>query len=157
MNNDDVKMILRGKVVRGDALGRRSNMPTANMEVRPGMRLPAYGVYASVTRVCGAGADDGVTNGATDGAPNGAADGAPQRYIGLTHIGKRPSVDASGGVTIETHLLDFSGDLYDKTIETELRLYIRGTIKFNNLDEVKAQVDKDILTARGYFARIASD
>jgi len=149
MNNDDVKMILRGKVVRGDALGRRSNMPTANMEVRPGMRLPAYGVYASVTRVCGAGADDGVTN--------GAADGAPKRYIGLTHIGKRPSVDASGGVTIETHLLDFSGDLYDKTIETELRLYIRGTIKFNNLGEVKAQVDKDILTARGYFARIASD
>jgi riboflavin kinase/FMN adenylyltransferase len=69
----------------------------------------------------------------------------------LTHIGVRPSVDHSSDVTIETHLFDFSRDIYSKIIETELHLYIRGTKKFNNLDEVKAQVDMDALTAKTYF------
>ena len=118
---------LRGTVMRGKSLGRSINMPTANLKVTGGVFIPAHGVYATVTRLRGA------------------------EYIGLTHIGKKPTVDTSGIVTIETYLLDFNDDIYDQIIETELHLYIRETRKFNSLDDLKKQVDIDIITTRKFF------
>ena len=119
---------LRGTVTRGKSLGRSINMPTANLKIADGVFIPAHGVYATVTRLRGA------------------------EYIGLTHIGRNPTVDTSGIVTIETYLLDFDNDIYDQLIETELHLYIRETRKFSNLDELKKQVDIDIITTRKFFS-----
>ena len=124
---------LRGAVVPGKGLGRQSGMPTANIRTPPGIPLPAHGVYATLTRI---------ENG--DGAYTG-------EYRGLTHIGARPSVDSSRDVTIETYLFDFSGSLYSINIVIEFYLFIRETRKFNSLDEVKAQVDRDAVTAIAYF------
>ena len=120
---------LRGAVVSGKGLGRRSGMPTANLQITPEMLIPKQGVYATITRI----ENDG------------------KKYYGLTHIGVRPSVDESPEVTVETYLFDFTGDLYSKVIETEFHLYIRETRKFESLDEVKAQVDADAQTAKKYF------
>jgi len=119
--------LLMGKVMHGKALGRTVGMPTANLGFSQVKLLPAYGVFGTLSEIDG------------------------KNVKGLTNIGQRPSVDNYNYVTIETFLLDYSGDLYDKTIALEIYVYIRGVIKFNNLDEVKAQVVMDIESIRAYL------
>lgn len=123
--------LLLGMVMHGKALGRTVGMPTANLSFSQYKQLPAYGVFGTLSKIEG------------------------RNVKGLTNIGKRPSVDNYSYVTIETFLLDFSGDLYDKVIALEICAYIRGVVKFNNLDEVKEQVNKDIQTIRTYLDQIA--
>jgi riboflavin kinase/FMN adenylyltransferase len=110
-----------GEVVHGKALGRTVGMPTANLGFPKNKLIPKHGVYATMTEI----QED-------------------EMVQGLTNIGKRPSVDDHSYVTIETFLLDFSRDIYGKRIRLEIHNYIRGVKKFNGLDEVKAQVEKDI-------------
>jgi len=122
--------LLLGKVMHGKALGRTVGMPTANLGFNEFKLLPAFGVYGTLSEIEG------------------------KKIKGLTNIGKRPSVDNYNYVTIETFLLDFSGDLYDKTISLEIHAYIRGVKKFNNLEEVKSQVNKDLESIRAYLNQI---
>jgi len=124
----DNRYTLRGVVVHGKALGRGAKMPTANLQPHPSKLIPAHGVYATMTKV------------------------GKEQYLGMTNIGLRPTVDDSPHVTIETFLLDFDRDIYGKRIETELSLYVRETRKFNNLDEVRAQIDIDLEHVRKHFA-----
>lgn len=109
-----------GVVEHGKALGRTVGMPTANLGVKENKLRPPSGVYATITTVNG------------------------KRLKGLTNIGKRPSVDDDERITIETFLLDFSGDLYDQKLILETHFFIRGVVKFNNLQEVQDQVQKDL-------------
>ena len=118
---------LRGVVASGKSLGRQVSMPTANLRTPPQKFIPAHGVYATVVKFHG------------------------EEHIAITNIGTRPSVDSSDEVSIETHILDFSGDLYGMTIEVELHKHIRDIRKFNDINEVKAQVDIDIAVVREYF------
>ena len=76
---------------------------------------------------------------------------------GLTNIGKRPSVDDFNYVTIEAFLLDFSGDLYGKMITLELHVFIRGVCKFSCIEEVKAQVNKDIDSIKAYLDEVCPE
>lgn len=122
--------LLMGKVMHGKALGRTVGMPTANLGFSQHKQLPAYGVFGTLSEIEG------------------------KNIKGLTNIGQRPSVDNYNYVTIETFLLDYSGDLYDKTITLEIHKYIRGVKKFNNLDQVKAQVNMDIESIRAYLDQI---
>lgn len=124
--------LLMGQVMHGKALGRTVGMPTANLSFSQYKQLPAYGVFGTLSEIDG------------------------KNVKGLTNIGKRPSVDNYNYVTIETFLLDYSGDLYDKIIALEIYIYIRGVKKFNNLDEVKAQVNKDTESIRAYLDKISS-
>lgn len=123
--------LIIGKVMHGKALGRTVGMPTANLGFGDNKLLPMDGVYGTLSEIDG-------------------------RYVkGLTNIGKRPSVDNFNYITIETFLLDFSGDLYDKIIGLEIHAFIRGVKKFANLEEVKSQVNKDIKSIREYLDGIA--
>lgn len=122
--------LLMGVVMHGKALGRTVGMPTANLGFSQYKQLPAYGVYGTLSEIDG------------------------KNIKGLTNIGKRPSVDNYNYVTIETYLLDYLGDLYDKTISLEIHAYIRGVKKFNSLDEVKLQVNIDIESIRAYLDEI---
>lgn len=123
--------LLMGRVMHGKALGRTVGMPTANLGFSDNKQLPSYGVFGTLSNIDG------------------------RNVKGLTNIGQRPSVDNYNYVTVETFLLDFSGDLYDKTIALEIYAYIRDVIKFNNLDEVKTQVNKDIDSIRTYLDKIS--
>lgn len=109
-----------GEVIHGKALGRTVGMPTANLSVPEEKMKPKHGVYATLSKF-----DD-------------------RTYKGLTNIGRRPSVDDYNYTTVETYLLNFSQDIYGKKIKVEVHDYIRGVVKFNNLKEVKEQVEKDI-------------
>ncbi|MDF2591914.1 MAG: riboflavin biosynthesis protein RibF [Clostridia bacterium] len=119
--------LLMGKVMHGKALGRTVGMPTANLDFSQHKQLPVYGVFGTLSEIDG------------------------RNVKGLTNIGQRPSVDNYNYVTIETFLLDYSGDLYDKTIALEIYVYIRGVKKFNNIAEVKAQVNMDIESIRDFL------
>lgn len=113
-----------GEVMHGKALGRTVGMPTANLGAPDCKLKPPSGAYATSVTV------DGET------------------FKSMTNIGKRPSVDDFDYVTIEAFILDFSRDIYGKEIVLEVRKFVRGVIKFANLEEVQKQVQKDIQTVR---------
>ena len=116
-----------GTVMHGKARGRQVGMPTANLSYKAYKRLPVHGVYGTLSDIDG------------------------HIVKGLTNIGKRPSDDNFDYISIETFLLDFAQDLYDKTISLEIHVHIRGVIKFNSLEEVKQQVDRDIVSIRAFL------
>ena len=116
--------MMAGKVLHGKGLGRTVGMPTANLGVAPNKKKPPEGVYATLTRIDG------------------------EVFKGLTHVGRRPSVDNDTNISTETLLLDFSRDIYGKKIELYVCAFIRGIMKLNGLAEVQKQVQKDIVAAR---------
>ena len=118
---------LTGRVIMGQKLGRTIGFPTANLKLPPEKFLPRDGVYG--VRVY---ADASVGQ-------------SPQ--IGVMNIGHRPTVQ---GVqrTIEVHLLDWSGDLYGKTLTVSLEQFLRSEQKFDSLDALKRQIQADCQAAR---------
>ncbi len=125
--------LIMGEVVHGKALGRTVGMPTANISYPSNKRLPNHGVYGTISEIDG------------------------RLVMGLTNIGKRPSVDSFDYVTIEAFLLDFDGDLYGQTINLDVHVLIRGVQKFSGLDEVKAQVSRDTVAIRGHLEKIVKE
>ena len=112
--------ILRGVVVRGKGKGHLHGMPTANLAVEPGTVLPKEGVYAARVHLRG------------------------EEYAGLTNVGRRPSDDDMPHITVETYILDFSGDIYGEMLTLELLHYLRGIRRFEGgLDELREQLKKD--------------
>ncbi len=110
---------LTGTIVHGKGLGRTVGMPTANLQWDAGSVLPETGVYASLLEVDG------------------------QMYLGVTNVGARPSVDGDPTPTVETFLLDFNGDLYNRRVRLWLKAYLRPVRKMASLDEVRMQVQAD--------------
>ena len=105
----------------GNQLGRTVGMPTANFDSSKITEdLPKDGVYGSIVML-----------------PNG------EEKFGVTNIGTKPSVDESGKHNVETHILDFDGDLYGQELSVRIVKHIRDIKKFNSLEDVKAQVDLD--------------
>ena len=121
---------VRGPIVHGRQLGRTVGMPTANLRLPPRKRLPAAGVYATLSAIAGG------------------------WHMGLTNVGRRPTVDDSGVVTVETHLLDLDCDLYGEMETLEFHIYIRGVKKFDSLAQVRAQVDRDTLCVRDRLSEL---
>jgi riboflavin kinase/FMN adenylyltransferase len=115
---------IEGVVVHGDQLGRTIGFPTANIALED-YAPPAYGIYAARTRL---------------------ADG--RETPGVAYIGRRPTIVDGVEERLEVHLFDFDEDLYGQTLEVELVEFIRGDHKFDSLDALIAQMDKDALVAR---------
>lgn len=111
---------LEGEVIAGRQVGRTIGFPTANIRVRPGMLMPPNGVYE-------------------------AAVGDRKAVV---NIGCRPTLDNGSDITVEVHLLDFDGNLYGKTLSVEFLRRLRREMKFGSLDELKAQISRDIESVR---------
>ena len=73
------------------------------------------------------------------------------KYYALTNIGRNPTVGDHNELRIETHVVEFSGDLYDRMITVRIYQRLRDEHKFASLEEVKAQVMKDQEKAMAYF------
>ena len=119
-----------GEVVHGDGRGHGLGFPTANLKT-PNELLPAHGIYATMAII------DDVSHPA------------------VTSIGVRPTVTDSGVVTVETHILDGSYDLYDRPMRLAFVKWLRGEVKFDGLDPLKAQIARDCADAAALFAQIA--
>lgn len=107
-----------GEVMHGNALGRTIGMPTANLLPEEQKLLPVYGVYATRVEVDG------------------------QTYAGVTNVGMKPTVGADR-VSVETTLLNFDGNLYGKRITVYFLYFLRPEQKFDSLEELKAQIERD--------------
>ena len=111
---------ITGKVVYGHHLGHKIGFPTANIQVSDERKLlPAIGVYA-VKVIIG-----------------------QEIFNGMLNIGIRPTVSNDGQVSCEVYIFDFSQDLYGKTITINFINRIRGERKFNDIEELRAQLQKD--------------
>ena len=115
---------ITGKVVAGDKIGRTIGFPTANIQLKDDRKLlPASGVYAVQVRI------------------------GPEEYKGMLNIGVRPTVSSSGVVRIEVHIFDFDADLYGQEIQLAFKARIRGERKFNGVEELSLQLERDRLEA----------
>jgi len=120
--------VLSGEVISGRRLGRSLGVPTANILIPEGVVQLRHGVYA-----CKA-----------------VAEG--KEYLAVTNIGSRPTV---GGhrVTVEPWLLDFEGDLYGKRIALSFYAFLRPEKKFDTLEELKAEIQKNAAQTRKIFEK----
>jgi len=114
---------LMGIVVTGDRRGRSLGFPTANLDLRPDQALPADGIYATITHT-----DD-------NSLPS------------VTNIGIRPTFDEKKRL-VETYILDFQGDLLGQKITVDLVDRLRDEKRFDTVDELKAQITKDVEQSR---------
>ncbi|HOY49980.1 MAG TPA: bifunctional riboflavin kinase/FAD synthetase [Flavobacteriales bacterium] len=118
-----------GKVVRGKQLGRTIGFPTANLELEGlGKLIPANGVYAVMVN-----SGSGIFN-------------------GMMNIGFRPTVSDEKVRSIEVHLLDFEGDLYEQNMKVKLIARIRDEKRFASVDELRDQLKLDRVQALKYLS-----
>ena len=108
-----------GKIIASDRRGRILGFPTANLDIKPQQALPGNGIYATITQV-----DD-------------------KQFPSATNIGTRPTF-GEGEKNVETHLLNYKGDLYGKEIRVEFMQKLRDEQRFPSSEELKAQIRKDI-------------
>lgn len=114
------------KVVSGDRRGRLLGFPTINQFFPDGFIEPRHGVYASTVTL------------------------NKKSYAAVTNFGLRPTIGTKS-LRSETCILGFSGDLYGKYVEVGLLSYMRPEIKFNNLNELSAQISEDAKTSQKIF------
>jgi riboflavin kinase / FMN adenylyltransferase len=112
--------LAEGEVVHGDKRGRTLGMPTANLVPDDRIAVPGHGVYA------------------------GWAHGHPAAI----NVGVRPTFQTGRGLLIEAYLLDFDGDLYGQTLRIAFLERLRGEKRFESVDELVAQMRRDVDQAR---------
>ena len=110
---------VNGKVVYGRQLGSTIGFPTANIKLNEGYLLSLRGVYATVSYL-----DDA-------------------SFMSMTNIGFNPTLNLQESVSIETHIFDFDANIYGKHLRIEFLEKIRDEVRFNNLDELIIQLEKD--------------
>ena len=108
-----------GVVEHGNAIGATLGFPTANIRLDSAKQLPAVGVYSVVAQVNGV------------------------EYKALANIGTNPTV-GNDHLSLEVHLIDFQGDLYDQPLTISFLSFLREEKKFASLDELKLQIAEDI-------------
>lgn len=120
--------IFTGQVVSGRKLGRTMGIPTANLQFPPEVLIPRFGVYACLACFDG------------------------EKYPAVANVGTRPTV---GGhkVTAEPWILDFEGDLYGKTVTLEMHQFLRPEKKFDSLDTLREEIQKNAAQTRKFFEK----
>ena len=123
---------LSGVVVIGEGRGKTIGIPTANLGLRSNQFVPGHGVYAVMVDVAG------------------------RTVRGVCNVGVRPTFEEINEVA-EVHLFEFDEDLYGEVLEVEFRHRIRGERAFDGIDELVAQIRRDIETATALLSAGASE
>ena len=121
---------LVGTVARGDRMGKRLGWPTVNVSPENGL-LPQDGVYATQVRFSDLGAV----------------------FDSVTNIGTRPTVYENFRRVVESHVLDFSSDVYETGVSLSFFKRLREERIFQSIMDLSAQIGRDVETARDYFQR----
>ncbi|MCR5272210.1 MAG: bifunctional riboflavin kinase/FAD synthetase [Lachnospiraceae bacterium] len=118
---------MEGVVIHGNQIGRKMSIPTVNIAIPENKELPPFGVYATITEISG------------------------KSYCGATNIGIKPTIPGENKVGAETNLFDFNGDIYDERIIVKFYKYIRPEKKFESIEELKSQIEKDVEAIKDVF------
>ncbi|NLW24742.1 MAG: bifunctional riboflavin kinase/FAD synthetase [Clostridia bacterium] len=119
-----------GSVISGNKIGRIMGIPTANLKWDADVLIPKSGVYAVQVEVLG------------------------QIKPGVLNIGTRPTVSNNKNVTMEVNILDFNQDIYGEKLEVIFHQKLRDEKKFNNILDLKKQIEMDTLRTIQYFSNI---
>jgi riboflavin kinase/FMN adenylyltransferase len=119
-----------GRVAHGDKRGRTIGYPTANIRMFR-KNAPVNGVFA----VTMTGIDD-------------------REFEGVANVGTRPTVDGGSKVILEVHLFDFDKEIYGRYVEVHFKQKIRDEMRFQSLDELKAQIVKDVAEAKAALCSV---
>ncbi|MBQ8510220.1 MAG: bifunctional riboflavin kinase/FAD synthetase [Clostridia bacterium] len=120
---------LNAPVVHGKQLGRTIGLPTINQNFPEGCVIPKNGIYA-----CRVETGDGI-------------------HIGVANVGVRPTiVNDTHKMNCETHILDYTGNLYDRPVRVAFYKRLRDEMKFPDVDALRRQIERDAEEARRYFA-----
>lgn len=112
---------IQGNVIHGQKRGRTIGFPTANISLNDEEKLiPGIGVYAVVVEI----------------------EGNTKKYSGMMNIGYRPTINGQN-ISLEVHLINFSGDIYGQNIKVYFKKFVRSEKKFNSIDELQQQLIKD--------------
>jgi len=122
--------MLADTVHSGYHLGTKMGTPTINMYFPEGVLIPRRGVYAAKVVL-----EDGSS------------------HISVTNVGVRPTVSDAGTVSVESYILDFSGNLYDRQARVEFYKFLRDERKFADYEELAAQIQTDAAMTREYFGK----
>jgi riboflavin kinase/FMN adenylyltransferase len=114
------KYSLSGVVEHGNGIGRQIGFPTANIRIQSNKLLPMSGVYSAQALVDG------------------------KSIVAIVNVGNNPTV-GNDKISVESHLIDFYGNLYSKEVVLNFDLFIRSEKKFASLNELQEQIAKDIL------------
>ncbi len=109
-----------GTVVCGNKVGRKIGFPTVNIRPEQEKLLPPKGVYQAEI----------ISRG--------------RKFAGISNVGYKPTVTEERVLIVETYLYDFEEDIYGETIEIYLQDFLRAEQKFDSLEELKEQINKDI-------------
>ena len=121
-----------GRVCQGRKLGRQLGFPTANVALLR-KKTPLQGVFAvTMTGIC------------------------PQPLPGVANVGTRPTVDGRAAAQLETHLLDFTGDLYGRLVEVHFHHKLREERRFADVQALRRQIEQDAGQAREFFQGVGA-
>ncbi len=115
---------LAGRVLHGDKRGRELGMPTANIALTPGLKLPRHGIYAVWVWI-----------GAT-------------RVAGAASLGVRPSIGHQEKATLEVHVLDYADDLYGQRLAVDFVQWMRAEAAFPDLAALQVAMQEDCVAVR---------
>ncbi len=122
-----------GIIVDGNKLGRTLGYPTANIIINDEMKLiPANGIYIATAKLIS------------------KKEGSNDLLQGMLSIGVRPTINGSDR-TIEMNIFNFDKDIYGETLKVFTHKYLRAEVKFNSLEDLKNQMDKDKQSSMNYF------
>jgi len=114
---------LIGRVVRGYGRGSKLGFPTANIDVDKHKLIPAHGVYSCRVNI------------------------GTKKFKGVVNIGSRPTF-ADGHIAIEVYIINFSGNIRNKTLRADLVSRLRPEIQFSDVEDLKNQIKRDIDKAK---------
>ncbi len=121
-----------GKVVRGRQIGRRIDFPTINIIPSDDKLIPSNGVYLTIVEMQG------------------------ERYEGITNVGVKPTFTDDNSLCIETHIFNFNENVYDKDVKIVFLEEMRPEIKFESVDALKTQLERDKTKGLEYFEKLRS-
>ena len=125
---------LQDTVHSGYHLGTKLGAPTINMSFPEGVIVPRHGVYAARVFL-----EDGSS------------------HIAVANIGVRPTVSDGQRVNVESHLLEFNGNLYGRQARVEFYKFLRPEKKFDDYEALSAQIRSDAVEARAYFRQLSEE
>lgn len=118
-----------GPIVHGKHIGTGMGIPTINLVPPEKKLLPPFGVYITTVDIDG------------------------RIYHGVTNVGNNPTISDGNRVTVETNLLDVNTNLYGEKATVTFYEFVRPEKKFSSIEELKAEIKKNIRQARGFFNR----
>lgn len=113
-----------GRIIHGEAMGRKNGYPTANLALSCVYVIPKHGVYAIDVII------------------------KDKSYLGICNVGHNPTYNYQNNVSMEAYIFDFNRDIYGEHVCFRFKQFIRQEISFNNKEELYQQIEQDIAIAK---------